>query len=248
MQEIHSQPEDEVKWRKEWGSKIYLNHGSSNSRGTMIGFSKNLDIQNLSYHKDNEGRIQTCSFTHNDKKYLIINVYNANIESEQVKTLETLSSMIENCDPLESEIIIGGDFNFIFDKKLDALGGNPSLKLNSISEVTKIINKFDLCDIFRIRNPEKKLYTFRKPTPRLFRRLDFFLCSNMLKDNVLKTEILASIDSDHSPIVLKIGEMDPENRGSSLWKFPSTLSQDLIYVNEIKEGIEKYILILNELM
>ena len=31
--------------------------------------------------------------------------------------------------------------------------------------------------------------------------------------------------------------MDPENRGPSLWKFPSTLSQDLVYVNEIKKLI-----------
>ena len=159
LQETHSQPEDEVKWRKEWGSKIYLNHGSSNSRGTMIGFSNNLDVKILNYCQDNDGRIQTCSFTHNEIKYLIINLYNANIESEQVKTLEKLNTMIENCDPHDSKILIGGDFNFIFNKKLDALGGNPSLKLNSISEVTKLINKFDLCDIFRIRNPEKKKCT-----------------------------------------------------------------------------------------
>ena len=81
------------------------------------------------------------------------------------------------------------------------------------------------------------MYTFRKPTPRLFRILDFFLCSNSLKDEVLKTDILASIDSDHSPIVLKLGEMDPDSRGPSLWKFPSTLPKDLVYVNEIKKLI-----------
>ena len=46
-----------------------------------------------------------------------------------------------------------------------------------------------------------------------------------------------SIDSDHSPIVLKLGEMDPDSRGPSLWKFPSTLPKDLVYVNEIKKLI-----------
>jgi len=82
-----------------------------------MGFSKNLDIKNSSYHQDGEGRIQLCTFLYNDKKYLVDNMYNANTETDQVKTLELLSSMIENCDPLDSEIVIGGDFNFIFDKK-----------------------------------------------------------------------------------------------------------------------------------
>ena len=69
---------------------------------------------------------------------LIGNIYNNNIETEQVKTLAKLSEMIEGLDPFEYEIIIGGDWNFIFDKKFDAFGGNPSLKLNSIAEVTKL--------------------------------------------------------------------------------------------------------------
>ena len=145
--------------------------------------------------------------------------------------------MIENAQPLENEIIIGGDFNFIFDKKLDAYGGRPELKLHSIAEVNKIISKFDLCDIFRIRNPEKKMFTFRKPTPRLFRRLDFFLCSNSLKDNILKTDIFASIESDHSPIVLSLGNVDEDIRGPSYWKFPAFLTRDLEYVNQLKELI-----------
>ena len=54
---------------------------------------------------------------------------------------------------------------------------------------------------------------------------------------MLETDILASIDSDHSPIVLKLGEMDPDSRGPSLWKYPSTLPKDLVYVNEIKKQI-----------
>ena len=59
----------------------------------------------------------------------------------------------------------------------------------------------------------------------------------MLKDNVQKTEILASIDSDHSPIVIKFGELGPDIRGPSIWKYPSTLSQDLVYVNQVKKLI-----------
>ena len=49
-----------------------------------------------------------------------------------------------------------GGLEFYLGKNLDAFGGNPTLKLNSIAEVTKIKNKFQLCDIFRVRNPSKR--------------------------------------------------------------------------------------------
>ena len=156
FQETHSKIEDEEKWKKEWGSDIFFNHGSSNSRGTLIGFSNNLNIKNCDYKQDSEGRIQLCKFELEEQKYIIVNLYNDNVQSKQIETLKNLEKMIENAQPLENEIIIGGDFNFIFDKKLDAYGGRPELKLHSIAEVNKIISKFDLCDIFRIRNPEKK--------------------------------------------------------------------------------------------
>ena len=75
-------------------------------------------------------------------------------------------------------MIIGGDWNFILDKNLDAEGGNSLLKLSSIAELTKIYEKIDLCDIFRIRHPEKRRFSFRQPTPCRLRRLDYFLISS----------------------------------------------------------------------
>ena len=234
LQETHSQKSDEEKWQKEWGSRLQMNHGSSNSRGTMIGFSKNLDLKNFYCDQDNIGRIQVISFQLEEKAFIIANLYNNNVQSEQVETLKKLSQMIEATNTFEKEIIIGGDFNFIFDKNLDAYGGMPDLKLQSIAEITKIKNKFDLCDIYRIRNPQKKLYTYRKPNHRLLRRLDFFICSNSLRDNVLKTDVLASIDSDHSPVILKICDVDDNTRRPSFWKFPAMLAKDLEYVNKLK--------------
>ena len=43
LQETHSSVKDESKWRKEWGEDLYLNHGSNNSRGTLIAFSNEFD-------------------------------------------------------------------------------------------------------------------------------------------------------------------------------------------------------------
>ena len=42
LQETHSTPECEEKWKKEWGGEIYFSHGSSNSTGAAIFFLKSL--------------------------------------------------------------------------------------------------------------------------------------------------------------------------------------------------------------
>ena len=39
MQETHSVQDYFLSWQNEWGGDIILNHGSSNSRGTLIAFS-----------------------------------------------------------------------------------------------------------------------------------------------------------------------------------------------------------------
>ena len=134
---------------------------------------------------------------------------------------------------------MGGDWNFILDKKLDADGGNPSLKLSSISELTKIIEVYDLSDIFRVRFPNKKRFSFRQPNPRRLRRLDYFLISNSLQDRVQKSEILTSLSSDYSPVFLSFDSITDCNRGSSYWKFNCLLLKNPDFCAKMIDEIEK---------
>ena len=174
LQETHSSVEQEGKWKKEWEEDIYQNHGSSNSRGTLIAFSKGFDKKVLKYVDDQNGRIQILTFEHKKTKFMVINVYIDNIEKDQVATMKKLKNLMDTFDDInEYSIVIGGDWNFILDKDLDAYGGNPRLKLNSIAENTKIKSIFALCDIYRIRNQKLKRFTFRQKTPCLADWIDF---------------------------------------------------------------------------
>ena len=58
-------------------------------------------------------------------------------------------------------IMLGRDFNMLFDSKLEAKGGKPVLKKQSIAKMVKLIENFDLCGIWRIRNLKKRRFTFR---------------------------------------------------------------------------------------
>ena len=60
------------------------------------------------------------------------------------------------------------------DINLDAGGGSPKLKVKSVSKLLSMMSENDLCDIYRIRNPQEKRLTWHRKTPFKQRRLDFF--------------------------------------------------------------------------
>ena len=240
FQETHSSENSCLSWRQDWKGDLIYNHGTSNSRGTLIAFSENFEYKLVDQYADNEGRLQICSIVHDNRKFLLVNLYNENIEHKQVALLKKLHDRLETyTDIFEYEIIIGGDWNFILDKKLDAEGGNPPLKLSSIAELTKISEKFDLCDIFRIRNPEKRRFSFRQPTPRRLRRLDYFLISNAVQEYIRNPEILTSLSSDHSPVLIRFEKISPFAYGKNYWKYNSLMSKNSDFCFKLIEVIEK---------
>ena len=69
--------------------------------------------------------------------------------------------------------VLGGDWNLIFDKALDFMGGSPSLKYS---------------------------FTWHGSNPPKMSRIDFFLISNEMQYNVKFCKHLPSFLSDHSPV------------------------------------------------
>ena len=96
-----------------------------------------------------------------ETNFVLVNIYNPNTETEKVATLHNLDKMLEIIKDLyDKHIVSAGDFNFLFDTSLDSHGGKPTLKKKSIAKFIEIKEKFDLCDIWRIRNPKTKIFTF----------------------------------------------------------------------------------------
>ena len=95
-------------------------------------------------------------------RYVLVNIYNANTEVEQVQVSSEVCKLMKNINfSKENRIVLAGDLNVFFDSKLETKGGKPSLKQKSVAELLELKEEYDLFDIWRIRNPTKKLYTFR---------------------------------------------------------------------------------------
>ena len=238
LQETHSTKEVEKFWKAQWGGQIMFSHGSNDSRGVLIAFREGLHFTVEKEMKDSKGRILMLKSVIQNSKYLLINFYNANTEQQQVDTLNEVSSMLDQLD-LDSEykLIWGGDFNFYFDLSLEADGGKPSIKLMSLAKFESIKQKLDLCDVWRIRNPDSRRFTYRSISPFLQRRLDYLFISDSIQEDVNQIDILASLNSDHSPVYLKFSEGNETSRSPSYWKFNNSLLDDQHFVTSLTERI-----------
>ena len=83
----------------------------------------------------------------------LINLYNPNTETERVKTLYELEQQlcIFSFDSYKN-LLIAGDFNCFFNSNLETSGGNPTSTQKSISSIMQLPEKYNLFDIWRIRN------------------------------------------------------------------------------------------------
>ena len=77
--------------------------------------------------------------------------------------------------------IWGGDWNCVLIKSLDALGGVPFIKKESVGQMKALMTDFDLIDIWRVRNPSYRKFTWRRSKPVTLRRLDYFLVSSHME-------------------------------------------------------------------
>ena len=64
----------------------------------------------------------------NVDNFIVINIYNFNTESEELKTFSILQNMLDDIEISNKQIVLGGDFNLIFDHKLETNSCNPVLK------------------------------------------------------------------------------------------------------------------------
>ena len=162
LQETHSIKGDERIWKAQWRGEVRHAHGTHNSKCVLIVFKDgvNLDIQTEIV--DSERRFIIIKTIINESNVVIVNYYALNDEPSQVETSAKIDRHLRSLK-LENNttFLFRGDFNMYFDTKLDADGGNPKLKVNSLTQLEIILGQNDLCDIFRVQNPSVRRFSRR---------------------------------------------------------------------------------------
>ena len=127
----------------------------------------------------------------------IINIYAPNIGASQYMR-QLLTAIKEEID---SNTVIVGDFN----TSLTPMDRSSKMKINKETEaLNDTRDQIDLIDIYRSFHPKTADYTFFSSAHRTFSRIDHILSHRSSLSKFKKTEIIASIFSDHNTMRLEI--------------------------------------------
>ena len=158
LQETHSSVETGKQWNGEFKGQLNFSHGTTNSCVVLTEFYGNINFVIKKQLNDKNGRILILEVTIDDTDYHLISIYNANTEQHQLEALQKLSILPENYDNFYNRnVILAGDINLFFNRKRECKGERPMIKRQSVSHIIQLLEAFDLCDIWRIRNPKKNL-------------------------------------------------------------------------------------------
>ena len=89
LQETHSSSDDEQKWRDSFGDNTFFSLCKRNSCRVLICYIGTHNFVVNNQKTDNNGRVLILGATINDVNFVLINLYNANTETEQVSVLNS---------------------------------------------------------------------------------------------------------------------------------------------------------------
>lgn len=237
LQETHLLGQNIDRIKQEWNGKCFLSGKNSNSEGVAFLLNPNSNIQTINVVELIPGRLITLEIKVNKRDYTIINIYGPNKDDPTLFNI--LNNYIEQNN--EKDIIIGGDFNTVIEPTLDKKNGKQITHKKCRNILNEIMNKYSLKDPWRCKNPDKLKYTWHSNTkPHIHCRLDYFLISDNLINNVKKCIIQPAFKTDHSAVYLELNS-DLIKHGPGYFKMNNTILLDEEYKNCIIESINNIV-------
>ena len=230
------------KWQKIFNTKqIYLTSFGARSVGAGIIVKSKETFSVHHYFSDPLGRYVGIVGDHEEGKFLILSFYSPSVEKE-IKNFvinHIYTQLDDMGEDLPQFLVVGGDTNTVF-SKLDKEGGNSNLKQQAINAFETLKEKFKIIDSFRLKNPNKREYSWETLNPKIIReRIDLIFISSSLQDYITQSGIIPAHKtcSDHGIPFVHITGFGIPSRGPGLWKFNNQLLEDPSFTAELKQKI-----------
>ena len=98
-----------------------------------------------------------------DTDPILVDIYIANKETEKIMALNNIHLLLDSSEIHQNkEITLAGDISLFLDTTLEAVGGSVCLKKEIVANLVKIKEHVDLFDIWRLRNPDARQFTFKQ--------------------------------------------------------------------------------------
>ena len=141
---------------------------------------------------------------------------------------------------VNENIIVGGDFNCALTPS-DKSGGCPIGKKSSVIQaISNLCGTLDLKDVWRHMDPNEPLFTWQHKSLKIHCRLDYWLVSNGIINQIKKCKIVPVSFSDHAAVSFYLLSKDYEKCGPGFFKFNNSQLKDSKFIDDLKTNIEKY--------
>jgi exonuclease III len=233
IQEAHIEESDINKWTDLWKGSISYSCGSNNSKGVATLINPNTDHKILKEEKDKEGRWVVINLDIKGENLTIANYYGPNLDDTH--HMEEMLNKINEWGT--DNLILTGDFNLVQNITMDKKGGLPKTNFKCQKTLLNWMESNSITDIWRIKNPDKRRYTWiSNTTPKIMCRLDFHLMSDTMHNLYSDSDIVPGYMSDHACTTLTL-EIKSGDRGKGFWKYNSTLAKDPSLRDQIRTTI-----------
>ena len=234
VQDIHCSESQQVLFKRDWGGDMFISHGTTNSRGVAIMFSNNFECEVKEVKRSTNGNFIGLKIKTMDTDICLLTLYGPN--TDEPDFYNEISEVIN--DFQTGSMIICGDWNLVQDQLLDTKHYIRDNNIRARNRVSTLKEEHNLCDPWRVNNPNTRQYTWFQRNPIKMSRIDFFLISSDILALTNYTGIKPGYRSDHSIIQLQLN-ITKDNRGKGFWKFNTSLLKDIEYITLIKQIIHE---------
>ena len=209
-------------------------YGTNHSRGVTILIKKMNDLKIVNHRCDNEGRLILLNLSILDELYTVVNIYAPNNEKQRTELFSKVEKWLSKYADSKENCFVAGDFNLTPNPILDRKNGNDNYMDKSRQRFNKLCKSFELCDLWRIKNPQKIEFTCRVQS-----RIDLMLCTNTLYKRLNNVNIAHPyVYSDHQLLIAKFNVIQ-HARGPGYWKLNCSILNDDVYVTEMKSMLRR---------
>ena len=202
--------------------------------GLALGFKNNLKHEIVDTIIEREGHFIATSVEINAERVTIVNIYlNPTLQGTplQDKVSQLSNAIVELAN---NKVIILGDFNMVWDPKLDQRNRDDR---NTRARMLSFLKNNNFTDIWRSMHGSERAFTFFCPKTCSVARLDYIFVSPSMLSNCISSEITASLLSDHSPVRLCFSM--GTSHGKGYWRFPNFLLTNVNFDKELSTKIEE---------
>ncbi|CAM2118464.1 unnamed protein product [Caretta caretta] len=233
LQETHTDPAAEDRWRLEWGDGVYFSHFATWQAGVATLFSPNLRPEVLGVNEAVPGHVLHLRVRMEGLVVNLVNIYAPQMSSRRPQFYQQVSDFLGTLDSHEC-LVLGGDFNTTLEER-DRSGAEPSPAAANILQ--GIVDHHSLVDVWRDQHPDDtSTFTFvRVEAHRSHHsRLDRIYLSRFHLSQAHSSAVRPAPFSDHHLVTVTVS-LRAERPGPAYWHFNNSLLEDESFVMSFRE-------------